>query len=383
MRMTNSHLREYQEHLVGKLCDKKFMEALSYALTEESFDPDLAPIVKKALKMWKKREVLSISQMRKISPDADIVKTNGSFEFDRESLEEFVKVSEISNKLTEARVALETGGVEDAEKVLAKKNSLIGADGESFSFFDKQKQVGKGRGVPIVSGLKTLDEAMGGVCPGEVALVIGETNVGKTSWLVNVSAHAVTLGFNVYFVSLEQPDHSVNLKFDEAFSKRKFTKKKAGHLYILCSQPYTYSPETLEQKLESTGNKVDLVVIDSLDLMRSPRSYNSKWEEEGETVLDLKGWGLRAESRIWVSTQANRSGYGNAVVTTGQVKGSLEKVQLIDHVISLNPPSGEVLPGEDTTDLRLHHAKNRFGPKAGTIDLECRMEYCEFKEMQF
>ncbi|KKN72096.1 hypothetical protein LCGC14_0413820 [marine sediment metagenome] len=382
--MDNVFLRGYQEHLVGKMADKKFMSIMSHSIIEECFDEDLAPIVKKSLTLWRRKgEVLTLTQMRAISPSAQIAKTNGSFTFDLENLSLFGKASEIRNRITEAKLALEEGQIDEAQQLLKEPVKIGREDGESFSFFSKRKKVGKGRGIGINTGLPTLDGAMGGICPGEVALVIGETNVGKTSWLINVAVESIIHGFNTFFVSMEQPAHSMNSKFDSAFRVRTFDRKKAGNLYIHCTSPHSQTPAELESRLERDGGLVDLIILDSLDLIRAPRRWGSRWEEEGETVLDIKAWGLRASSRLWVSTQANRMGYGGDVVRTGHVKGSLEKVQLVDHVISLNPPTGELLPGEETTDIRLYHAKNRFGLKVGTINLECRMKYCEFKECEY
>jgi replicative DNA helicase len=122
----------------------------------------------------------------------------------------------------------------------------------------------------------------GGLGNGDFGLIFGNPGGGKSWSLVALGGHAVKMGFNVVYYTLELGEDYVGRRFDAHFTgipaneimmhKDKVEDvmtKLPGNLIIKEFPPNKASMSTIEshiQKCEDLGTKIDLVVIDYVDL---------------------------------------------------------------------------------------------------------------------
>lgn len=379
--------RDYQEHLLARMMKEiKFTREIAPLISADIFDEDLAQAVQFLLVQFQKTgKTPNAAQIRQYIPNTRLP-TPGKcpVELDVEAVTKFSKSRKLRASMMQASQLLQAGEIEEAMGVLGKSGrGLGGQDSSGFDFFTDTK-VTASRGESLPTGQKTLDAVTGGVCRGEMALVMAPSNGGKSAWLVHVAALAVQKGMNVFFASLEMPAHAMKMRFEQKFSTMRLNKKKRGNLWIHCSSPNTVTPMKLNSLIDKLESPPDVIVIDSGDLMAAPRKWGSQWEEETELFQDMKGLALDHNAIMWVATQANRTGYGNELIDLKNVKGAITKIQICDQVISLNQDESEAMVDPETGEcvVRAYLPKNRFGPKGVISTMLVRFEICEFCECE-
>jgi len=202
----------------------------------------------------------------------------------------------------------------------------------------------------IPTPFKTLNKILkGGVSYGELAMILGETNIGKTMFLINLIKPALKIGKNVLYVTLEiQPEDlklridSVlsNFSYDELFMKRNKFKRRIkeyqkAKLYILGYPSGIKNVLSLEEDLknfELQGIHVDMLIVDYPDLFK-PEAKDD-WVSLGRIYSILRGIGISNNCVIWTASQIRRGDYGEdfGKQSTGR---SIEKINIADHVFGI------------------------------------------------
>lgn len=118
--------------------------------------------------------------------------------------------------------------------------------------------------------------------------------------------------------------------------------------------------QTLEahiQKLKDIDIKPDLIIIDYIDLLRSPkRSYDRK-DEIDDVYVAVKGLARDLNTPIWSVSQVNRAGAQDDIIQGDKAAGSYDKIMISDFCLSLSRKK------EDKVNQtgRFHIMKNRYG----------------------
>jgi len=299
---------------------------------------------------------------------------------------EFCRNQAMKNAILKSADLLERGDFESIHKIiedatLAGKENEIGHDYWQDIHLRNQKLSRK----PIPTGLgEGLDRILGGgVAPGELAVILAPTGVGKSMALVNVAAGAISQGLNVVYYTLELSEAQVGVRMDarvcnmglEEVRKKPHVvsatldkkRSKFGKLIIKqfpTKQATVTSLKAHISKLRTMKFAPDLVIVDYADLLRATRSYGEKRHELESLYEDLRGIAVEMHVPMWTASQSNRGSMQNEIVTLSDVSESFAKVQVADFVISIQ----RMLADKKENRAKFFIAKSRGGRDGITME---------------
>lgn len=227
------------------------------------------------------------------------------------------------------------------------------------------------------TGIKELDDRRvmnGGLAKGEIGVVVANTGVGKSHFLVQVGAQALMSEKNVIHYTFELSEISTGLRYDSHISGipidellerkdeviEKYKELDLGRLIIKEYPTGSASVVTIRnhiEKLALKSFKPDMIVIDYADIMRSTRSYDSLRHELKLIYEELRNMSMELKIPIWTASQANRSSAQSDIVGLENMSEAYGKAMVADVVLSLSRKSHEKADGAG----RLFVAKNRAG----------------------
>jgi replicative DNA helicase len=123
---------------------------------------------------------------------------------------------------------------------------------------------------------------------------------------------------------------------------------------------YKASMTTLESHYSQCvdeGLEPDIILIDYVDLLGSPRSRNDRKQEIDDNYAAAKGWAREINKPIWTPSQVNRAGAKDEVIEGDKAAGSYDKMMIADFALSLSRMKKDKV----TNGGRIHVMKNRFG----------------------
>ena len=213
----------------------------------------------------------------------------------------------------------------------------------------------------------------GGLGNGDFGLMFGGPGAGKSWALVALAGHAVKMGFNVVYYTLESGEDYVGRRFDAYFTQIPaneitFHKDKVeaimgkipGKLIIKGFSPGKASISSVEshiQKCTDLGTKPDLIVIDYVDLLRSKRVSRERKEEIDDIYTSTKGLARELDIPVWSASQVNRQGAQDEVIEGHKAAGSYDKMMITDFAASISRRAKD----KQTGIGRFHIMKNRYG----------------------
>ncbi len=261
-------------------------------------------------------------------------------------------------------------------------------------------------GVP--SGFADLDEMTTGFQRSELVIVAARPSMGKTAFCLNVATHAAIEGHGVAVFSLEMSKDSLvqrmlcaEARVDSQAVRRgtlrdtDFTRlaRAAG---ILQTAPVwiddTPALTLLEMRSKArrlrAENDVRLIIVDYLQLMRSPEYSDNRVQEISDISRSLKGLARELEVPVVALSQLSRAseqrgGDRHPLLSDLRDSGAIE--QDADLVIFIHRPemyrdlrekaeqAGESIEGR--ADIIL--AKHRNGP-TGIVDLHFHKQFTRF-----
>ncbi|HTS89599.1 MAG TPA: replicative DNA helicase [Gemmatimonadales bacterium] len=269
-------------------------------------------------------------------------------------------------------------------------------------------------GVP--SGFKDLDELTLGFQPSELVVIAARPSMGKTAFVLNIAAHAAADALQsdgqrggVAFFSLEMSKESLVQRLLSAEASVDSHRLRRGDLKdsdfaalaraagFLSSCPIwiddTPALTLLEmrskaRRLRLEGN-VGVVVLDYLQLMRSPQYAKDRVQEISDISRSLKALARELEVPVIALSQLSRASEqrgGDRVPILSDLRDSGAIEQDADQVIFIHRPEmyydlrekaekeGKDIRGRAIVEL----AKNRNGP-TGPINLFFRKEVMRFE----
>ena len=272
-----------------------------------------------------------------------------------------------SKSLMELSAKVRAEGLD--EKVIKKLTDLTKVDHvkREFvnirdTFVEKYENSEYNVGIPI--GIKFIDDMVGGIHKGEIAVISGFAGHCKTTAAVNAAYSALTQNQNVLYLSLEVTKDNIYCDFISRHSNSKrfkmriphyklkkkqlkdneweyakdvimpdFNNKIPGKVYVIDETDLdNYKPYSLLTKFrevdkiaqKETGHGIDVVIIDHIQLLKfgeGPASSN------GEVINSYVSF-LRQQCMDWLSggrqiamvilSQTNRTGYLEAKANNGK-----------------------------------------------------------------
>ncbi len=263
--------------------------------------------------------------------------------------------------------------------------------------------VNKGRISGVPSGFTELDRLTTGFHGGEFILVAARPSMGKTAFMLNMAQYASMVGKKtVAFFSLEMPnvqlanralcsEAHVNLQSvrqgnlgDAAWEKLAAAMGPLAGANIYFDDTSSITLPELRSRCRrlQLERGLDLVMIDYLQLMNSPRQRDSRQSEVSEISRQMKILALELNVPIIVGSQLSRASEGRAdhrpVLSDLRDSGAIE--QDADVVMFLYRDEYYNPDTEDKGVAEVILQKQRNGP-LGTVKLAYRGEYTRFMNL--
>jgi len=186
----------------------------------------------------------------------------------------------------------------------------------------------------VLTGIKTLDEALGGgIVTGQVILISGEPGIGKSTLLLQISSN-ISKNKKVLYITGEESAHQVFLRGERINALN-------DNLFVL-------SETILESIISSIDQiKPDFIVVDSVQTV-----YSSQLESAAGSVSQVR----EVSSKL---TEIAKS-RGISTIIVGQVtkEGSIAGPKVLEHIVD----TVAHFEGERGHAYRvLKVIKNRFG----------------------
>jgi archaellum biogenesis ATPase FlaH len=217
----------------------------------------------------------------------------------------------------------------------------------------KRKELGR-----ISCGMPLLDAQMGGgMAEGEVIVLAGGTNVGKTTGGVVWGYGALVTGARVLHIANEAQREEIEIKYvarmtgvpintiadncDEVRQKMKEFKEQYD--YYLHTKYYTQHKHTIVEaynyflKLKRQKNwHPDLVVIDNPDLFKPQRNYRERSDREiQENYSYICGWARKHRVPILLTSDVQKEHGEKKRITRFMGGGSYAKGKYVDIYVGI------------------------------------------------
>lgn len=251
----------------------------------------------------------------------------------------------------------------------------------------------------IPTGFEKFDKMTGGLFPAELTVIFGLSGKGKSTLMKQIGVNVRKAGYNVLHCGNEEDLFQMRTKYISVETGIKYSKwkrgnwtdedmelwnaykktqtedpdKKTGRLFIH-NFPQQTDATMIERKLaelKEEGHKIDLVIVDYLDLMSSiKRAYNEN-DEGGRVTGDLKQIAINFHVPVLVCTQANTTAERQEqrerpFLTASDVFGTKRKVHSANTLVGIVNQTATVGAGERDEEVKTHRLvicvpKNRDG----------------------
>ncbi len=392
----------FQLKVLGALLtDKKFVLNTRDLLRVEYFDSDAHKwIVETLVKYFDKYHTTITMDILKVElqkVENDILQTavkselRGCYESTQEDLEyvqeeftTFAKNQELKTALLNSADLLNQGDF-DGIRGMIEKAMRAGMDKNMGHEYNKdiESRYRQDYRPTIPTPWPILNEGIqGGWGPGDLIIMFGNPGGGKSWTMVAAAAHAVQLGFNVNYYTLELGEDYVGKRFDCYFTGygieevnkhrsevEKIVGKLKGKLIVKEYPPKGASINTIKshiQKCIDMDHKPDLIVIDYVDYLKAPSKHKfaDKKDEIDDVFIATKGLAKELKIPILTPSQVNRMGAKDNVIEGDKAAGSYDKMMVADICLSLSRMKEDKVLGTG----RIHVMKNRYGMDGMTYD---------------
>ncbi len=198
----------------------------------------------------------------------------------------------------------------------------------------------------------------GGYGPGELAILVSISGVGKTSMLLKAASHAASLGKNVLYISREISKHKCVQRLDQCYTRMdkydlvtnaqavmNMRSKVPGSIWI---KDWSHRETTVADirslilKMATKGKRVDVLIVDYMELIVA-ETYNSLHPRLNHKAVATDMRALAAELHIPVLTawQAKQAAFNKQYLEKNDLGEDWNTVKIADIIIGLNQNSEE------------------------------------------
>jgi replicative DNA helicase len=253
----------------------------------------------------------------------------------------------------------------------------------------------------VSSGFDKLDEMTSGLQSSELVIVAARPSMGKTAFCLNVATNAALAGHGVAIFSLEMSKESLvqrmltaEARVDSQRVRRAMLRDsdfsmlaRAAGVLQSCKIWIDDTPAITLLEMRSKARRlkaehdVSMLVVDYLQLMRSPEYAENRVQEISDISRSLKALSRELQVPVVALSQLSRAseqrgGERKPILSDLRDSGAIE--QDADLVIFIHRP--EYYDRDDESKRGLAEvmlAKNRNGP-TGDVDLFFHREYTRF-----
>ena len=294
----------------------------------------------------------------------------------KETSLDFCKKQKLKEALMKSVDLIQNSSYDEVRKVMDHALNL-GTDNDFGHDFIKDFELRyeiKARN-PIATGWDKVDSLMKkGLGSGELGVVIAPTGAGKSMALAHLGASALRSGKNVIHYTLELSESVTGQRYDSCLSavplSTLFARKEEvlesisdieGSLIIKEYPTKTASCNTIRshiERLKKRNEKIDMIIVDYADLLRSTNNFREKRDELGSIYEELRAIAQENKCPLWTASQTNRTGLNAEVVTMESISEAFNKCFVADFICSIS----RTIKDKNANTARLFIAKNRNGP---------------------
>ena len=263
----------------------------------------------------------------------------------------------------------------------------------------------------IPTGIDEIDYRLGGDNggpeTGECVLWLGDSGAGKSQVLVSVGISAARQGFRVAHFQLEGTKEQCLNRYDAAWTGTLYQDVKLGNITakkmevtkriikklrksdIIVSSEETFNAKTLPdirrevKELEKTYGKIDVIIIDYLELLEVGDGHNYTPHEErfrqAKLAKGMKMLAMEFNAVVHTATQSSSIGEEQKndpefVITRAQLSEDKGKIRPFDIFITINQTRDE----SKEEIMRLHTDKLRDYKNGDPIHICNNFAYARF-----
>ena len=210
----------------------------------------------------------------------------------------------------------------------------------------------------VSTGWEALDKKLfGGFNKGELNIFAGGSGAGKSLFLANLGVNWATQGMNVVYLTLELSESLVAMRIDSMMTeipsreifkdldgvemKVKMAGKKSGALQVkyMPSGKTTNDVRSYIKEYEvKTGQKVDVLLIDYLDLLMpigQKISAENLYVKDKYVSEELRNLAMELGCIFVTASQLNRASVEEIEFDHSHISGGLSKIQTADNVFGI------------------------------------------------
>lgn len=262
-------------------------------------------------------------------------------------------------------------------------------DGNIDVFHDLESVLDEDFRKPIPTGITGMDISMGGgLSKSELGVVLAPYGVGKTTILTKIANTAKNHGYNVLQLFFEDmpkviqrkhlscwsgvPLNELSERYSEVMSRAKIEMEKPGQIILKKMSSHGTTIPHIKQaikKMISNGTKIDMLLLDYIDIVQPTKSFNDEWSGEGLVMRQFES--MLSELNIvgWTAVQGNRSSISAEVLDGTNMGGSIKKGQIGHFIVGVAKTPEQKEAGTATLSI----IKSRFG-KDGIIFDDCKFD---------
>ena len=331
----------------------------------ENFDKSLRPVaafIKEHGDKYKTlpdRAQIAATTGIKLQPVPEL--NEGHFEWFMNEFESFTRRQELERAILKAADLLEKGDYDPVEKLIkdAVQISLTKDLGMDF-WNDPSAMMSRyfDNGGQVSTGWPQLDKILyGGFSRGELNIFAGGSGSGKSLVMMNIALNWVQAGLHGVYVTLELSEELTGLRTiamltnsstkdirkdkDTAALKVKMVGKKSGSYqvkYMPAQSNINDIRSFIKEYQIQTGNKIDFMMIDYLDLLMpvsAKVSPNDLFVKDKYVSEELRNLAKELNVLMITASQLNRSAVEEVEFDHSHISGGISKINTADNVFGI------------------------------------------------
>src|SRR6056300_1257109 len=246
----------------------------------------------------------------------------------------------------------------------------------------------------VSTGWESMDRKLfGGFNRGELNIFAGGSGAGKSLFLANLGVNWALQGLNVVYLTLELSEQLVSMRvdsmttgistrdifknIDDVEMKVKMIGKKSGALQV----KYMPSGKTaneirayLKEYEIKTGSKVDVLLVDYLDLLMpigKKISAENLFVKDKYVSEELRNLAMELQCVFVTAAQLNRGAVEEVEFDHSHISGGLSKIQTADNVFGIFTSRAMRERGRYQLQLMKTRSSSGVGQK---VDLEFNID---------
>ena len=253
----------------------------------------------------------------------------------------------------------------------------------------------------VTTGWATLDKKLfGGFNRGELNIFAGGSGAGKSLFLANLGVNWALAGMNVLYLTFELSENLVSMRVDAMVTdiptrdifkniedvemKVKMIGKKSGAFqvkYMSTGKTANDLRSYIKEYEIKTGRKVDVILVDYLDLMMPIAkriSAENLFVKDKYVSEELRDLAMELNTVFVTASQLNRGAVEEIEFDHSHISGGLSKIQTADNVVGIFTSRAMRERGRYQIQLMKTRSSSGVGAK---VDLEFDIDSLRIRDL--